>query len=250
MLDVHPPHHPTTTWRDFFIHIATIVIGLLIAVGLEQSIEALHRHHERIETEDRILKDAERNEKLVETELLWNYTTRDAARAYVVSLRQAPTVNGSVHWTFPDVHQPDDVFPTKPSMEAWEAAKEDSTVSLLPHDRVVAYGRVYLELQQEFPAYAALNLNHDALSVFTERLNDPDPFTPGKVLVLSPSDRDRMVDIMSTEAAVMSREMERWVTFRAANKAILNGCTSLDQVIDTMNHAAPYEPPKEFAPKK
>ncbi len=34
MLDVHPPHAPTHTWKDFFIHIATIVIGLIIAVGL------------------------------------------------------------------------------------------------------------------------------------------------------------------------------------------------------------------------
>jgi len=38
MLDVHPPHASTHTWRDFFLHIATIVIGLLIAIGLEQSI--------------------------------------------------------------------------------------------------------------------------------------------------------------------------------------------------------------------
>jgi len=35
MLDVHPPHASTHTWRDFFIHIATICIGLLIAVDLE-----------------------------------------------------------------------------------------------------------------------------------------------------------------------------------------------------------------------
>jgi len=35
MLDVHPPHTSTHTWRDFFIHIATICIGLLIAVDLE-----------------------------------------------------------------------------------------------------------------------------------------------------------------------------------------------------------------------
>jgi len=46
MLDVHPAHHAATTWRDFFIHIATIVIGLLIAVGLEQSIEWLHHRHQ------------------------------------------------------------------------------------------------------------------------------------------------------------------------------------------------------------
>jgi hypothetical protein len=31
MLDVHAPHEPVHTWKSFFIHIATIVIGLLIA---------------------------------------------------------------------------------------------------------------------------------------------------------------------------------------------------------------------------
>jgi hypothetical protein len=49
MLDVHVPH-PTHTWKDFFIHIATIVVGLLIAVGLEQSVESLHRRHQVAET--------------------------------------------------------------------------------------------------------------------------------------------------------------------------------------------------------
>jgi hypothetical protein len=49
MLDVHPPHSPTHTWRDFFIHIATIVVGLLIAVGIEQAVEAIHHHHQREE---------------------------------------------------------------------------------------------------------------------------------------------------------------------------------------------------------
>ena len=42
MLDVHPAHHAASTWRDFFVHIATIVIGLLIAVGLEQTVEYFH----------------------------------------------------------------------------------------------------------------------------------------------------------------------------------------------------------------
>lgn len=39
MLDVHPAHHPANSWKEFFIHIATIVLGLLIAVGLEQTVE-------------------------------------------------------------------------------------------------------------------------------------------------------------------------------------------------------------------
>jgi len=32
MLDVHVPH-PTHTWKDFFIHVGTIVVGLLSSSG-------------------------------------------------------------------------------------------------------------------------------------------------------------------------------------------------------------------------
>ncbi len=37
MLDVHPPHAPTHTWKDFFIHIATISVrqGTSIPQGLK-----------------------------------------------------------------------------------------------------------------------------------------------------------------------------------------------------------------------
>jgi hypothetical protein len=46
MLDVHAPHQSIHTWRDFFIHIAVISIGLLIAIGLEQTVEYLHHRHQ------------------------------------------------------------------------------------------------------------------------------------------------------------------------------------------------------------
>lgn len=59
MLDVHPPHAPTHTWKDFFIHIATIVIGLLIAVGLEQTVELYHHHHQRRELLESLKSDTE-----------------------------------------------------------------------------------------------------------------------------------------------------------------------------------------------
>src|ERR1700684_678890 len=46
MLEVHPPHQTAHSWRDFFIHIATIVLGLLIAIGLEQMVERIHENYE------------------------------------------------------------------------------------------------------------------------------------------------------------------------------------------------------------
>ena len=34
MLEVHPMHAPVRGWRDFLVHIAIIVVGLCVAVGL------------------------------------------------------------------------------------------------------------------------------------------------------------------------------------------------------------------------
>jgi hypothetical protein len=61
MLDVHPAHHAASTWRDFFIHIATIVLGLLIAIGLEQSVEHFHHRREVKEVREALLQERQKN---------------------------------------------------------------------------------------------------------------------------------------------------------------------------------------------
>src|SRR5580704_11997712 len=45
VIDVHPPSEPLHGWRDFFIHLATITIGLLIALSLEGCVEWQHHRH-------------------------------------------------------------------------------------------------------------------------------------------------------------------------------------------------------------
>jgi hypothetical protein len=66
MLEVHPPHHPTRTWGDFFIHIATIVIGLLIAIALEQTVEHLHHRHQATEMAEKLRDESLANRRVVE----------------------------------------------------------------------------------------------------------------------------------------------------------------------------------------
>jgi hypothetical protein len=48
ILDVHAPHHPIGGWKDFFVHLVTITVGLLIAVGIEGCVE-LHREHKLVQ---------------------------------------------------------------------------------------------------------------------------------------------------------------------------------------------------------
>lgn len=45
MLEVHPPHETVHSWRDFLVHLATITIGLLIALSLEGCVEWRHHKH-------------------------------------------------------------------------------------------------------------------------------------------------------------------------------------------------------------
>jgi hypothetical protein len=70
MLDVHPAEHAVSTWREFFIQIATIVVGLLIAVCLEQTVEKLHQQHQRHHVREMLQKDGEANREYIKNNIV------------------------------------------------------------------------------------------------------------------------------------------------------------------------------------
>lgn len=61
MIDVHAPEHRISGTRDFFVHLFTITCGLLIALGLEASVEAMHHRHQREEAERMIRQEIQDN---------------------------------------------------------------------------------------------------------------------------------------------------------------------------------------------
>jgi hypothetical protein len=140
MLDVHPPHAPTHTWRDFLIHIATIVIGLLIAVGLEQTVEWLHHRHERSELREamqreseQILKDATSTAAGQDYQILW-------LRNRIQNVRATVWVHTPLA-TPPAYKRPDYDYPDDP---LWRSAKVSGLANLLTSDEVNAYSEIEL----------------------------------------------------------------------------------------------------------
>ncbi len=61
MLDIHAPEHGIHNVREFFLHLFTITCGLLIALGLEASVEAVHHRHQREEAEATIREELKTN---------------------------------------------------------------------------------------------------------------------------------------------------------------------------------------------
>lgn len=144
MLDVHPPHAPTHTWRDFFIHIATITIGLLIAVSLEQTVETIHHHHQRHQLEEQIRSEAERNIAIVQLNLAQLHQQRQFIEALIVAINKAPVINGRIDKAALPPPKPD-LFATAifdPDQTAWTVAKASGSVGLLPEEEAQVFARL------------------------------------------------------------------------------------------------------------
>jgi hypothetical protein len=138
MLDVHPPHEAAHTWRDFLLHIATIVVGLIIAVGLEQTVEALHHRHEASELRERLHKESEQ-------------ILRDSQRTDNAQIYESHWLAGRIAqlqatvWDAQPLADPAENKPpyfASPDDPLWRSAKASALTPLLTQDEVNAFSEV------------------------------------------------------------------------------------------------------------
>jgi hypothetical protein len=83
VLDIHVPQ-ATHTWKDFFIHLGTITVGLLIAIGLEQGVEKLHH----LEQGHRLEEDLQQEAILNRDRIAFDEAALDGEMAWLLRLRR------------------------------------------------------------------------------------------------------------------------------------------------------------------
>jgi len=136
MLDVHPPSHTPHGWRDFFVHMATITLGLLIALGLEAMAQGWERHERRIDTRERLEAEVALNRHVLADDLVAIRQERgeleqDLARLQAVGGGiSAPALRFGWNWNaLTDV--------------AWQTARETGGLALLPNEEVSRLADIY-----------------------------------------------------------------------------------------------------------
>ncbi len=227
MLDVHPPHAPTHTWKDFFIHIATIVVGLLIAIGLEQTVEAFHHRHERHQLREDLRAETEIRTK----RLLFNEKINAADIAWYRSIlragREATVANGLVTFTMPSRPARVGYIMETPN-GVWPAAKASGVATVLPAAEIELWDAI-----DSFNVSTTKSFDgrEEALKVafeFSERKGVA--FAPGITLHLSPEDRDELMRAYARlveETWMLERDDAYW---QGACEAILHGAKSPDDL--------------------
>jgi hypothetical protein len=141
MLDVHPPHQPTHTWKDFFIHIATIVVGLLIAIGLEQTVEFFHHRHQLKEVRAQLAEERELDSRILayDKEMYRQIETELANDAALLQHRAAgdkTPLAGKLHYRW---------FGLALQDGGWQSAKQSDAIGLMPENDILVYSYRYFD---------------------------------------------------------------------------------------------------------
>lgn len=136
-MEVHPPEHAIHNWRDFFIHIGTITIGLLIALGLEALVEQQHHRH--------LVHTAEAN---LHTEVR-NNRQQLAADEHFLDTSQQQLQAGLASLEAVKAHKPGADFKSAwwewdgPSFAAWDTARDSGALALMDLQHVQSFAVVY-----------------------------------------------------------------------------------------------------------
>jgi type II secretory pathway pseudopilin PulG len=147
MIDIHPPHHAPMTRREFFTHLGIVVLGILIAIGLEQAVEYFHHRHQLYEAREAIHAEIEARATSLDHAIATTISSQQDMQRNAALLRAAgehdstPTSALVYKWGTP-----------YPSSNAWQAARANGAVDYMaPGERGAAdfiYGD--LDLVEKF----------------------------------------------------------------------------------------------------
>jgi hypothetical protein len=229
MLDVHPPHTPTHTWKDFLIHIATICVGLLIAVGLEQTVEAAHHRHQRHELEERLRIEAENNLNIVELNLGRLREQNGYIQKMIVALNTAPEAQGHINLDLSLFPQPEKAMYyslTQPAQTAWTVAKTTGGIGLLPDDEAQVYSRLDYEADQ-------LNIDLDftrAQDAIVQLYQARRGMPPARARYLTLAERDDLLKAFSFASTQYYDMFGLQLNESGACRGVLHGARTVEEM--------------------
>ncbi|HWG18661.1 MAG TPA: hypothetical protein VN678_12410 [Acidobacteriaceae bacterium] len=162
MIDVHPPHQTVHTWKDFLIHMSAICLGLLIAIGLEQTVEYFHHRHQASEARVGI-----QQELLVNAGIIQHNSDRIA-----IDQQQLAKDMDVLNSNAPDAQALSALqyswFLTRPNDAAWNAAKTNGSIALIAPREIGAANYFYLSNDEMTPVVFSYMTDMDAAAAIVD----------------------------------------------------------------------------------
>ena len=140
-MDVHPPHEPIRTWKDFLLHLLTITIGLLIALGLEGIVEWRHHEHLVAEANATLREEVQHNSQMMNRHVVVLKTELRELEANLRALGKIQNAPGDKSVQTPSLTA--DFTNIGLRETAWRTAQSTGALSFMPYDEAQRYADIY-----------------------------------------------------------------------------------------------------------
>jgi hypothetical protein len=164
MLEVHAPHQTVHTWKDFVIHIVAISLGLLIAIGLEQTVEYFHRLHQLADARRELKSELEENHRVLDKNLAksqeisgqleQNMVLLRAAQASRVPIGRQLVYEGLFFW---------------PIDGPWQVVKQNGSLGLMPHAELYKYNYIHEDIAAIMEGLVEFSTRMSVANAITKR---------------------------------------------------------------------------------
>ena len=231
MIDVHAPHGGLHTWKEFWIHLGTITLGLLIAISLEQTVEYFHHLHQRRDLEASILAECKTNKDRAEAD----FSGYDDQMKWLLGLHRdigkLLATGGKADLPYRELRYRPRLLggaitagaPGSLVTSVWDTANAGDRLALLPDDEARAYSLLYhVQIAHYEERFSSARDAHMRQTAFEAQFADiARPTTP--VLKRMSTDELKQYDaqVMQTFAAVRDSKAGLRLVYGSINATIL-----------------------------
>ena len=133
MPEIDPVHRVAHPWKDFFVQIAAIAIGLLLALGLDRVVGYFHERHQLAQARDVLRLEIEQNRRVWEknvAEVERIQKELEADVAIIQALQASSPLTGKLNYSenfYAIVDGP------------WQVVRQNGSLSLMPNDEIQTY---------------------------------------------------------------------------------------------------------------
>lgn len=236
-MEVHAPHHPLTTWKEFWIHLGTITIGLLIALGMEQGVEWVHRVHERHALQRELHDEGERNEATLKMDFERMAALKNSLVGWHHAVDDAIAKGGGLE--DPPVKSASTGTVALPSEAMWDSAKASGRVGLLSDDQTAVYAFLYQQedrLKAQQKDWTTVSVEKQELERRFERsFEDAGKDGVPDFSKMNVEDLKNYSAVLNREIAEMDEMVVQLHYFDAVNRAVLDGARSEQEVVQKVD---------------
>jgi hypothetical protein len=206
---------------------STVVLGILIAIGLEQSVEAMHRAHERAELRESLhreaqeaIRAAQNSEDADSASVRWSNERR-------LLIERTLARHKALTEPLPKTPHVTSIQPTDP---AWNAAKSSGLLSLLRQDEVQVYSLADQLIAESQSAFIEGMEASRRRGQFEFEHTAPDDIAKMDLSKATPVELARYRELLLDEGTAWTQYRILCEYIRGAETAIGQGETNLEKV--------------------